>query len=330
MKKEVLIKKLNNNKYGYPYFKYLIDKDIFFNTEERLDIKYSNTSTLQFNKDIPEIFNITDKKFKECYNAVIHGEGNEKNKINSLRSSSLLSLLTFYKIHSGYKLEISTKINNETINFIFNEVVFEKTNRVFHPSVGLSSIDVALYGTANGDNCVLYLESKFTEYLEQANMCHTVKDGKEKYPISAKYKSAYGKFMKDHSLITANINIENKGKGIELIAKDNDKLHYCEGIKQMISHYIGATNSEDLYKGLKVYLGTILYDFSKIKTGVDDNCNLISDYKKCYSELAKRLNKDKDKNKNLIVLEDPFTYQDFFSNAKNFELDEIVKEYYSL
>jgi hypothetical protein len=103
--------------------------------------------------------------------------------------------------------------------------VFEKTNRVFHPSVGLSSIDVALYGTANGDNCVLYLESKFTEYLEQANMRHTVnKDGKEKYPISAKYKSAYGKFMKDHSLITANINIENKGKGIELIAKDNDKL----------------------------------------------------------------------------------------------------------
>ena len=135
MKKEVLIKKLNNNKYGYPYFKYLIDKDIFFNTEERLDIKYSNTSTLQFNKDIPEIFNITDKKFKECYNAVIHGEGNEKNKINSLRSSSLLSLLTFYKIHSGYKLEISTKINNETINFIFDEVVFEKKNRVFHPSV---------------------------------------------------------------------------------------------------------------------------------------------------------------------------------------------------
>ena len=59
--------------------------------------------------------------------------------------------------------------NEENVNFKFNEVKFEKENRVFHHNFGKSQIDIALYGTVSRNNnvkeAVLYLESKFSEYL---------------------------------------------------------------------------------------------------------------------------------------------------------------------
>lgn len=315
---------LSNRNHGFPFFLKLVEEGRFFDSELRRDIEKRSSDTLIFKQQIDAVFEIKDNLFKECYDAVVNGEGGEKRKIHSLRSSSLLGLLLFYKVHSGHRIEMTRNINGIPVHFLLDKVVFEKTNRVFHPSLGLSSIDVALYGTGNGEPCVLYLESKFTEYLEGKEMKERKsKDGKEIFPISIKYAENYKTLLQDFPGLRYSMN----DKGICLLPSDG-KTHYCEGIKQMISHYIGAKNSDDLFKGLKVYLGTILFDFSSTGSDVDPNGELIKDYNILYSELARRLNAQKEKN--LTVIETVWTYQEFFKNLKGYELDSLVKEYYQL
>lgn len=324
MTTEELIKNLKSESYGFPYFRKLVEEGRFFNSEFRRDIEKRSSDTLLFNRQIDEVFEIKDAHFEECYDAVTNGEGDEKRKIHSLRSSSLLGLLSFYKVHSGQCIEIDRTINGHHVHFKFDKVVFEKTNRVFHPSLGLSSIDVALYGTGNDEPCVLYLESKFTEYLKGKDMKERYsKDGKVSYPISRKYTEYYQSLLPSFPGLDYSVN----NKGICLFSNDG-KPHYCDGIKQMISHYIGAKNSEDLFKGLKVYLGTILFDFYPSKSNVDPDKNLLGDYGVLYSEIAKRMNSLGQKS--LIVIEDPWTYQDFFANTGEYHLDPLVKEYYCL
>lgn len=323
MKVEELAYHLRSEKYGFPYFRMLLEKKLFFNSPIRLDLEKRNSNTIVFNNSIAVIFEIKDEHFVDCYDAVINGEGDEKRKIHSLRSSSLLGLLTFYKVHSGYSIRLRKSINGEMIDFIFDRVVFEKTNRVFHPSLGLSSVDVALYGTANGEQCVLYLESKFTEYLEGKDMTRKEKNHQVSYPISNKYAGYYHQLFRAFPGLDCSI---EKG-GISLFSNDG-KAHYCDGIKQMISHYIGSKNSDDLFKGLKVYLGTILYDFSSYDCSVDSGGRVIQDYKSIYLELAKRLNAFGVNG--LTVIENAFTYQDIFNQIQGYSLDKSVKEYYQL
>lgn len=326
MNKKEFIERIDGKPdYGFPYFKKVAENTRFF---DGLDIKVRNSdNTFVFENTISDVFGVNDPRFEECFNCVTNGEGNESKKISSIRSSSLLGLMTFYKVHCGRKLEFKRRINGIDTEFSLDEVVFELTNRVFHPSIGLSSIDIALYGTANGKDCVLYLESKFTEYLEQKDMSkYDDKKGVTHFPISKRYEEYYDVILNGFT----GIKHYPYEKGIEL--KGINSQHYCEGIKQMISHYIGATHSHDLYKQYKVYLGTILYDFSG--TGVvDKDASLINDYKSCYKELAERLNsynRDIDKKDDLVVIEDAFTYQDFFSSLKGYDLDEKVKEFYTL
>jgi len=330
MTRQELVALIRSNNYGLPYFKQLANKGIFFTNSIRLDITKKHSDTFLFNQSIKDVFGIDDPLFDDCYDEVVNGEGHEDSKINSLRSSSLLGLLVFYSVRLGQRLVFETVINRKPISFSLNRVVFEKTNQVFHPKTGLSSIDVALYGTANGEDCVLFLESKFTEYLTRRDMRKAYKRGGVSYPISWKYVSYYERLMRDFPGIDV---MYTEKKGIEMIGHD---LHYCEGIKQMISHYIGASHSDELnIEGRKVYLGTILYDFSNYSS-VDDG-KIIEDYKSSYHEIAKRLNEfsnmglaDSIYSKNLIVIEDAFTYQSFLDLTKGFVIDQSVKEFYSL
>lgn len=325
MNRNELISSIRSKNYGLPYFKKLASNGVFFTNNIRLDITKKYSDTYLFNQSIKDVFGITDSLFDRCYDQVVNGEGHEDGKINSLRSSSLLGLLVFYPIRLGKRLDLVTEINGKQVSFSFNQVVFEKPNQVFHPKTGLSSIDVALYGTANGEDCVLFLESKFTEYLQRKNMVKGYKKGVLTYPISWKYAQYYKQIMIDFPGINVSY---TEAKGIELFGNGS---HYCEGIKQMISHYIGATHSDELIKeGKKVYLGTILYDFTM--TGTVDDGTIIGDYKQCYQELAKRLNvlTDSAHCRNLIVVEDAFTYQSFLKQAKGFALEQSVKEFYSL
>ena len=127
---------------------------------------------------------------------------------------------------------------------------------------------------------------------------------------------------------------------------------YLEGIKQMISHYIGVRNlldgnivssrNCDIHneivkdineKGAKVLLGTIIFE------DLYQESKYFNKYKDRYEEFAKILNEvsrlsDNEKNitstEQLTILEKPLTYAGVFlsEEGKQFELDEKVKKYY--
>ena len=121
------------------------------------------------------------------------------------------------------------------------------------------------------------------------------------------------------------INFKADESGVEV----NGPTHYCEGIKQMISHYIGSEKSYELnQENRTIYLGTILFDFSSL---APYSKNSLEDYKTCYKGLARILNSIANNHKKDIrIIDDAFTYQEFFSKVGEFKLDEDVKEFYKL
>ena len=97
----------------------------------------------------------------------------------------------------------------------------------------------------------------------------------------------------------------------------------------MISHYIGSEKSYELnQENRTIYLGTILFDFSSL---APDSKISLEDYKICYKGLARILNSIANNHKKDIrLIDDAFTYQEFFSKVGEFKLDEDVKEFYKL
>jgi hypothetical protein len=124
---------------------------------------------------------------------------------------------------------------------------------------------------------------------------------------------------------------------------------YMEGIKQMISHYIGVRNLLDgkavskrncgehenvvdaVGEGAKVFLGSII--FVDLFSSVKDKEIYYENYAEKHKELAKVLNeatRDLGVDNKLMVLEEPLTYTEVFNkgNGSNFTVDEKVKNYY--
>ena len=327
-------------------YKYFPKNLNFFGNKNREIIQHAKHS-FAFARCIGEAFEVCSPEFHRAYQEVTTGEGNEKDKINTIHSSSLLGLLCFYKISEDNKLKVTLKVDNEQfVNLVLNKIVFEETNPVFSHSVGLSSIDIALYGNDadTGENVALFLESKFSEYLHYGKSISN--DQAKQYKPFYEFIEKEGGFYDD---ITYEYN-DDKGKKVDkkklIVSSDN---HYCEGVKQMISHTIGAINSVKV-ENAKIYLGSILYDFWD--NGTNDDTPL-SDYKKVYSRLAIALQKlvneftDKvdysrffltkyrnnpklsEKQNKLFIIKDIISYQQFFDNC-NIELDPSVKEYYCL
>lgn len=103
---------------------------------------------------------------------------------------------------------------------------------------------------------------------------------------------------------------------------------YCEGIKQMISHYQGIEKSFINREGNNydhILLGEILFDFSQNYDKRIDK-GKFEDYKNMYEQLAKKLNEINDE-KRFHVLPNLLTYQEVF---KNFDLDKNVRAFYQL
>ena len=116
-----------------------------------------------------------------------------------------------------------------------------------------------------------------------------------------------------------------EGDTISIGEKGNNN-HYCEGIKQMISHYMGVNNiggSND------VYFGEIVFDF---KDKVNTARKKFEDYNELYGSLSSALNGMSDKKQNVFILPKLLTYQDVFSITENpkYKLDCDVKSFYGL
>ncbi len=312
-------------------------------------------------KKLTEIFDIEDKddRFKKKLKEACGGSGSEQRKITTLHSSSLCALLFFYNVSEENQLTLT--IDSKKITFI--DVLFEFQNTVIKGGKP-SNVDVVLLGKDdNNDNkVILFLESKFSEYLDVSSQFTY---------LGLDYLREYECIYNDDFLKNIGFSIiknekepkvfkkKKNGKikeynGIETTNKSNS---YIEGVKQMISHYIGINNlleegfhdkkdnhiklqklyvfldkgttegyekiqldKKELMKKLKqskVYLGEILFDFHNMNIGNKEDFYNYSDK---YTKLAENLKVLEDKNKSrnkIIVLPQLLTYSLFKDNKEN-------------
>lgn len=294
--------------------------------------------------DIPQC---EREQFEKAFLIVTSGVGNEAAKVNSVTSSSLLSLLAFYRLfgdnHKGVSLDIC--LNGTT--YTFKTVFFETRNKVIgYPSC----MDIVLQAT---DGTLLFLESKFTEYIDGRSNEETY--GSSYYPL---YKA------EALSRILEQAGIKVSEKNGSLVLSSHGKDQYIEGIKQSISHLIGLTKGPqdhidqyydarylDSYKlafknAPKIYYGTILFDPSGLfdgKEGKTEQVECFEDYESLFtttigehgSELLKQIvswiNKDEMgtmKIPNIEVVKKPITYQDLFSKNPDFLLTKVAEFYH--
>jgi hypothetical protein len=243
------------------------------------DIKGDNCSSLK------EIFGIINENFEEKFKQAVSGL--EKKRIMTLHSSSLLALLLFHSVSEENPIHFC--INGKIV--AFTDVRFEVKNPVDESdSKTKSNIDIVLLG--NG--YTLYLESKFSEYLGS---------GTENISNTGYYKNIFERL--GICLKQAGLKIEFKDK---IYIKGRGK--YCEGPKQMISHYLGIKTSVKTDQS-HVVLGEILFDFGKLSK------NKLDSYKDIYKSLRAGLeNCAKDDGINLII-NDLITYQQVFQLKEN-------------
>lgn len=309
----------------YKYFFSLLDEHFFDKDHSIVHTLWKgsesqNSFCFSKDNDLKTIFNITETDlFDKKYLEAVNGSGKEEKNIKTLHSSALISLLAFYKISETYPL--TAKIEGKMV--VFTHSRFEVQNPVF---TNPSNIDVVLEGhyVDTHKPVVLYLESKFSEYLHNGKNDNISIEYQEIYEcLNEKLESKWDlKFL------------SNNNNTFAITSKKGNCSHYAQGIKQMISHYIGVSKRTE-YKdpSIDVYLGSILFDFStssnsdnfhtKFKTHFDD-------YSSLYKELATALN-NINKHIDFKVLQNTLTYQELFKTPKNKDiLDTDVKQFYML
>ena len=257
---------------------------------------------------IKEVFGITNRSFEEKFNQAINGAGQEWRELNVFHSSSLLALLCFYNVSNDNPL--SVKIEGKTCRFTTSE--FEVSNTIGKNISGKnysSHIDVKLTGECEGKSVSLYLESKFSEYVNQR--------GKTSFSYTDDYNTIYSKLQGKIEDLDIIIGCDE----ITLVQTNNKRpARYWQGIKQMISHYLGMKNCKD--KSELIYLGEILYDFRPYIPN-----DFFGDYEDIHKQLVDALELIEIEPQSFKVGKNILTYQGVF---KNYNLDERVRELYVL
>ena len=260
-------------------------------------------------------FNLNNKNLKDKFDEACSGNGSEMNKICTLISSSLCAFLHFSSVSEETPI---------TINKIkYSEVHFEVKNKVFEKSSMPSNVDIMLISKDRKN--ILFLESKFSEYLKPA-LCLT--------GVSKQYKPVYEEKKKYNDLYISTE--DNNGKNIVVSIGDNEK-HYYTGLQQFIAHYLGVCNfingefeenretkkKYEISNSCHVKLGEIVFD------GWEDE---FGKYKSNYKDLAIILKEitTKNKQRNLKVYTRMFTYQKLFkSDGPNANLiNDTIRKYY--
>ena len=268
---------------------------------------------------LQETFGIENEHlFKIKYEEATSGEGQEWKRITTLHSSSLIALLCFYSVSEKHLLSIG--------DYIFNESFFEVKTIV--KDNHKSNMDIVLRGFNNktGKKAVLFLESKFTEYLNCGKKGDISIDAyKDEYEGLSLFDRPLGKTL-----------FSQDDKGICINAENPRKTPiYCGGIKQMLSHYIGVGNyatqksaEHSIFKyadNEDILLGEIMFDFQE---AIRRSSDKLENYKKVYSELAERINRHQC---HLKMIDRVMTYQQIFiEDNPNFIKEENTKQFYNL
>ena len=275
---------------------------------------------------LKRIFGIRESA-RGLFEAATGGNGNEKQKILTLHSSSLLAFLCFNDVANN---PIRIK------GTVYNEVMFEVKNNVINESGTPSNIDVLLMG--ENRKKLLFLESKFTEYLSGG-----------KVTLSNKYRDLYIKLQKlnlPFNIKFINVLQESDNSHKEPDIKEEIRLYtgektseYLEGIKQAFSHLLGIATgpAKNQTKGNEDYTRSLLENAEEIKfASIVFNCD--NDKFKEYDDLYKSVFENSDVIKGTIkdvlkkrelkltIVPHLLQYQEVFQ--ANFLSDE-VRNYYN-
>ena len=276
---------------------------------------------------LAEIFDITNRAlFKDKFHQSISGSGQELKRIATLHSSSLCALLFFYQVTEENPYNM--KFDGE--EYVFTYSCFEYQNQVIEGR-NPSNMDVVLVGKheKSGVPVVFFLESKFSEYYERP--------GKDLKVAAAYLDNEYSKpIYRSNCLADMGLHIVEEQGNLDF-SLVSDEISYVEGIKQMISHYVGVRNfcdnnqaikdnriADAVSRGAKVLLGEILFTLP-----FEDGKNCLDSYKKNYCILAKELNRQiarDGKEGKIAVLSDVLSYSQF--KEIGCVKEERIKQFY--
>ena len=279
--------------------------------------KSLSIKSIDAGQDLACIFRLDWTVFADKYLQATSGDGQEARRIRTLHSSSLLCLLCFYGVSEERPLNLI--VDGRQVRFTSSQ--FEVKNPVGTDENGReSNMDVVLYGkdSLTGKKVILFLESKFSEYLTW---------GKYSGISNHVYRKIYAQLCQGGVLERMGLKYEeclDNPAYSDLASIKGNTLHYTGGIKQMVSHFLGVQNVSESsqYSGCEIYLGEILYRFPD---QIDSRGEKYKDYANLYKLLAEGLNDIS--NSKFKVLKNCLTYQDVF---KDFKLDQTVKMFYSI
>jgi hypothetical protein len=272
-----------------------------------------------FKDEIEDVFKITSPSFKTYYQQAVSGKGNEITRIKTLHSSALLSLLCFSNVSEASPITIN--IEGKPINFTSAKFEFDEglvgIDQDGNPHY--SNIDVKL--VSEDGTIILLLESKFTEYLswgKQTRISEAVygKYYTEMKPVLDKLGLKFSQQVDKAGDVVGYMNLEAIKCGTRV---------YAPGLKQMMSHTLGARHYAENNPALKIYLASILFAFPN-----EIDCGKLESYVNAYRVWTNGLNHLSSPQSNLTVLEEPFLYQDVFTGSNAELLQDRVRQFYSL
>lgn len=292
---------------------------------------------------IKRIFHIENDIFDEKFNQACSGSGLEERRIATLHSSSLCALLFFYNVTKENPLEIEVEgIGNVS----FYDVIFEYQNVVIEHG-NPSNMDVTLLGEYDGKNVIMFLESKFSEYITGAAKHLKIKNAYLHEEMSC---PIYENWPWNKSI--------EEGKK-EFSISVSDEPSYLEGLKQMVSHYVGVRKFErGIYKlkigeGADLDLHNVKENDEKQKNQVklrdfaleretllilgavvfdvfanDDSHTECAEYETLYMKLMECLKEDAMHcGSNVQIMTKIYTYQKLFEDKKE-RLTKEIKDFY--
>lgn len=295
--------------------------------------KWSNSFIAEEGKELEALSKIFDltvtTKMRELFKAATSGDGDERSKIVTLHSSSLLAFLCFFDV-SNHPITIDGRE--------YNEVMFEVKNDVINASLGKpSNIDILLMG--KNRKRLMFLESKFTEYLsggkvflspERYKKFYDLLSEKLKLPFKTSFDKVKHKPNKSHSepFETEEYCLKTKERTSE----------YLGGIKQAFSHLLGIATGPANQQASEneAYKMSLLENAEEIKfASIVFNCD--NDKFKKYDDLYKSVFENSDviietikevlnkRELKLTIVPHLLQYQEVFQ--ANF-LHEKVREFY--
>lgn len=223
---------------------------------------------------IQRIFGLSESA-RSLFGAVV---GNAQSKILTLHSSALLAFLCFNDVANH---PITITISDDKT--VYDEVMFEVKNGVITAS-NPSNVDVLLMG--ENRKKLLFLESKFTEYLSGGKVTLSPHRYEEFYSMLTEKNN----FRFSAGYLPVNSKTDKSQETQYSLYTDKEPSLFLEGIKQAFSHLLGIATgpAKNQTKGNEDYTGSLLENADEIKfASIVFNCDnkKFDDYKILYESV---------------------------------------------